>query len=54
MDTVVELAQRVPENLILKIQAAQAEKKLVRRVSSIKQVTKWVEQAKTLPRVVTY
>jgi predicted flap endonuclease-1-like 5' DNA nuclease len=54
VDTVVELAQRVPENLILKIQAAQAEKKLVRRVSSIKQVTKWVEQAKTLPRVVTY
>jgi predicted flap endonuclease-1-like 5' DNA nuclease len=54
VDTVVELAQRNPENLILKIQAAQAEKKLVRRVPSIKQVTKWVEQAKTLPRIVTY
>lgn len=54
MDSVVELAQRVPENLIVKIQAVQAEKKLVRRAPSIKQVTKWVEQAKTLPRVVTY
>jgi predicted flap endonuclease-1-like 5' DNA nuclease len=54
VDTVVELAQRSPENLILKLQEAQARKNLVRRVPSIKQVTKWVDQAKTLPRIVNY
>jgi len=31
-----------------------AEKKLVRLVPSLKSVEKWVEQAKSLPPVVTY
>jgi predicted flap endonuclease-1-like 5' DNA nuclease len=54
VDTVVELAQRNAENLIVKLQEAQAEKNLVRRVPSAKQVRKWVEQAKVLPRIVKY
>ncbi len=54
VDTVVELAQRNPENLHEKLLAVNAEKKLVRRVPSLAEVQDWVEQAKTLPRVVTY
>jgi len=54
VDTVVELAQRKPENLHLKIVEINQEKKLVRQVPGLSQVTSWVEQAKQLPRVVTY
>ena len=54
VDTVVELAQRNPENLYEKLLAVNAEKKLVRRVPSLAEVQDWVEQAKALPRVVTY
>ena len=46
IDSLPELAQRNAENL--------AAKKLVRAVPSAKQVTEWVEQAKSLPRVVTH
>jgi hypothetical protein len=51
---VVELAQRNPENLHEKLLAMNAEKKLVRRVPSLTEVQDWVEQAKALPRVITY
>lgn len=54
VDTVVELAQRVPQNLYKKIVEVNSLKKLVRRLPSEKQVEKWVAQAKMLPRVVTY
>jgi predicted flap endonuclease-1-like 5' DNA nuclease len=54
VDTVVELAQRNPDNLVVKLQEAQAKKNMVRRIPSIKEVRKWVDQAKTLPRVVKY
>jgi len=54
VDTVVELAQRNPDNLVVKLAEAQAKKNMVRRIPSIKEVRKWVDQAKTLPRVVKY
>ena len=54
MDTVAELATRKPENLVEKMAAVNLEKKLVRRVPVLKEVTDWVEQAKKLPRVLTY
>lgn len=54
VDTVVELAQRNPENLYDKIKEVNMEKKLVRRLPSARQVAHWVMQAKSLPRVVTY
>ena len=54
VDTVVELAQRNPENLYAKIKEVNMAKKLVRRLPSAKQVADWVSQAKRLPRVVTY
>jgi predicted flap endonuclease-1-like 5' DNA nuclease len=54
VDTVPELAQRKPENLLQKMEAANAAKKLVRKMPVLSQVQDWVEQAKKLPRVVTY
>jgi predicted flap endonuclease-1-like 5' DNA nuclease len=54
VDTVVELAQRNAENLYQKLVEINQQKKLVRQVPGLSQVTKWVEQAKKLPRVVTY
>jgi predicted flap endonuclease-1-like 5' DNA nuclease len=54
VDTVVELSKRNPENLFAAIAAKNAEKKLVRRPPTQKQVSDWVQQAKGLPRVVSY
>jgi predicted flap endonuclease-1-like 5' DNA nuclease len=54
VDTVPELGQRNPENLHKKMDEVNESKKLVRRVPNLKEITGWVEQAKTLPRKVTY
>jgi len=54
VDTVVELAQRNPENLYAKLTEVNAEKELVRRLPTQSQVSDWVAQAKALPRLVTY
>ncbi len=54
VDTVVELAQRRPDNLHAKIIEVNNKKKLVRRVPSLSEVTRWVSQAKRLPRAVHY
>ena len=54
VDTVVELSNRVPDNLLQKMKEANAAKNLVNKMPGVKQVKKWVDQAKKLPRVVTY
>jgi predicted flap endonuclease-1-like 5' DNA nuclease len=54
VDTVVELAQRNPENLFAKITEVNAAKKLVRRPPTQAMVTDWINQAKTLPRMIQY
>ncbi|WP_322793907.1 DUF4332 domain-containing protein [Bellilinea sp.] len=54
VDTVVELAQRNPENLLAKMTEINEQKKLVRRLPVLSQVQDWVEQAKNLPRVIEY
>ncbi len=54
VDTVVELAQRRPENLYKALLKVNQEKKLVRRMPSLAQVQDWVSQAEALPRVVQY
>jgi predicted flap endonuclease-1-like 5' DNA nuclease len=54
VDTVVELANRKPENLHPKLVETNKEKKLVRQLPSLKQVQSWVENAKKLPRKVEY
>jgi predicted flap endonuclease-1-like 5' DNA nuclease len=54
VDTVPELAQRNADNLHAKLSEINAAKQLVRRLPTADQVSAWVEEAKTLPRVVTY
>ena len=54
VDTVPELAQRNAEHLCQKLAEVNEAKKLVRVVPVQGQVEKWVEQAKTLPRIVNY
>jgi len=54
VDTIPELAQRVPANLYEKMAATNAQRKMVRRLPVLSQVESWVTQAKDLPRVMTY
>ena len=54
VDTIPELAQRNAGNLILKIEEVNRVKKLVRKLPVESQVADWIEQAKKLPRVITY
>jgi predicted flap endonuclease-1-like 5' DNA nuclease len=54
VDTIPELAQRKASNLIQKIVAVNMEKKLVRKLPVESQVANWIEQAKKLPRILTY
>jgi predicted flap endonuclease-1-like 5' DNA nuclease len=54
VDTVKELRNRNAENLHAKLVEVQAEKKITRAVPALKQVVKFIDQAKNLPPVVTY
>jgi predicted flap endonuclease-1-like 5' DNA nuclease len=54
VDTVPELAQRRADNLAKKMVEVNEQKKRVRRPPAESQVAAWIEQAKSLPRVVTY
>lgn len=54
VDTVPDLARRSAENLVAKLGEVNADKKLTRRVPTLADVSKWVAQAKALPRVIEY
>lgn len=54
VDTVPELSKRKAANLAQAMSAVNAAKKLVRQLPSEKQVAKWIESAKALPRVLKY
>lgn len=54
VDTVPELAQRRADNLCAKMEEVNETKKLTRRTPALKEVEKWVEEAKTLPRMLEY
>ena len=54
VDTVVELAKRDAKKLYEKMLAVNAKKNLVNQMPGRKQVTKWVAQARRLPRIVKY
>lgn len=54
VDTVVELSKRVADNLYAKMEEVNKAKNLVNKMPGVKQVKKWIEQAKKLPRVVSY
>lgn len=54
VDTVKELAQRNAENLAAKMAEVNAEKNLVHRVPVASELQKMIDEAKELPRVLTY
>ncbi|MGD2215442.1 MAG: DUF4332 domain-containing protein [Gemmatimonadales bacterium] len=54
VDTVPELSQRNAANLCAKMSELNKEKKLTRQPPSEKQVSDWIEQAKSLPRTIEY
>jgi predicted flap endonuclease-1-like 5' DNA nuclease len=54
VDTVVELSKRAPGNLYKKMEEVNLAKNLVNGMPGLKKVEDWVDQAKKLPRVVTY
>jgi predicted flap endonuclease-1-like 5' DNA nuclease len=54
VDTVVELSNRVAENLYAKMVEVNKAKNLVNGMPGVKQVKKWIVQAKKLPRIVSY
>jgi predicted flap endonuclease-1-like 5' DNA nuclease len=54
VNTVLELAQRNPEHLHKALIEVNNEKHHVREVPSLNMVASWVEQAKELPRVISY
>ncbi|GAB4505127.1 MAG: DUF4332 domain-containing protein [Anaerolineales bacterium] len=54
VDTVVELAQRNPDNLLAKMIETNAQKNLVNKMPGQSQVEDWIAQAKKLPRAIEY
>jgi predicted flap endonuclease-1-like 5' DNA nuclease len=54
VDTVPELRQRNARALYEALVRTNEEKKLVRKLPTAGQVAEWVEQAKSLPRVIEY
>jgi predicted flap endonuclease-1-like 5' DNA nuclease len=54
VDTVVELAKRVPEKLYAKMAEVNQAKNLVNKLPGQTQVADWIGQAKKLPKAVTY
>ena len=54
VDSVPELAQRNAANLVQKLADTNDAKKLVRRVPTVAELEDWINQAKSLPRVVTH
>ncbi len=54
VDTVAELAKRLPANLYAKMVEVNAAKNCVNALPGVKKVEDWVAQAKKLPRVVSY
>jgi predicted flap endonuclease-1-like 5' DNA nuclease len=54
VDTVVELAQRVPANLYAKLAEVNQAEKRVRKLPAQSQVKAWIKQAKKLPRKINY
>ena len=54
VDTVPELARRNAASLTQAMAAVNQEKNLTRQVPTESEVTKWIEQAKGLPRMLEY
>ncbi|HEY5472788.1 MAG TPA: DUF4332 domain-containing protein [Candidatus Limnocylindrales bacterium] len=54
VDSPAELAHRNPANLTESMAEANAARNLVRRLPTLAEVTAWIEESKTLPKVVEH
>jgi predicted flap endonuclease-1-like 5' DNA nuclease len=54
VDSVLELAQRRPDHLHEALKASNEKKRQVQVLPSPSTVARWIEEAKELPRIVTY
>ena len=54
VDTMPELAQRNADNLHTKLSEVNSAKVVLHRLLNADQVSGWVKEAKTLPRIITY
>lgn len=54
VDTVPEMAQRDPESLYNTLVTINSDKKLVRQVPSQSTIANWIENARTLPRIIKH
>ncbi len=54
VDSVKELRNRKPDKLWHKMEEVNTDKKLVKKIPSEPQIEEFIEQAKTLPPVITY
>ena len=54
VDTVVELSKRVAGHLYKKMEEVNQTKNLVNGMPGVNKVEDWIEQAKKLPRIVSY
>jgi predicted flap endonuclease-1-like 5' DNA nuclease len=54
VDSIPELAQRNAANLATKLDEVNAAKNLANRTPSLSEVERWIEEAKTMPRIVTH
>jgi predicted flap endonuclease-1-like 5' DNA nuclease len=54
VDSCTELAQRNASNLLAKVVDLNAAKKLVRQLPTEEQIQAWIEEAKSLPKLVTH
>jgi len=54
VDSPAELAHRNPANLTESMAEANAARNLVRRLPTLAEVTDWIEQSKSLPKVVEH
>jgi predicted flap endonuclease-1-like 5' DNA nuclease len=54
VDTVKELAKRKPDNLHAKIVETNTNTRLTKQAPGAQRVASWVEQAKALPKLMTY
>jgi predicted flap endonuclease-1-like 5' DNA nuclease len=54
VDTVKELKHRKADHLAARIEEVNAARKLVRQRPSVKQLAKWIEQAKSMPAMISH
>lgn len=54
VESVLELGQRVPEHLVEKMTEVNESKNLTRKMPTVENVKQWIQEAKSLPRMVEH